>query len=283
MKDLLYVQEHTSCANYFCERTVGFKYYELEVGQASPTLEKLYHHIFFILKGTMILNCNEFQDRYFKAGECILVPKSAEYSYKILASCQLVVFTFDNFLTACDKLSFKTLIPVRNNIFYNFEPISLRYPLTEFLDLMTYYLRNGMNCNHLHDLKGQELFLIFRGFYTKEELSNLFYQVIGKTIDFKGMIMKSYRGVDNINELASLFNMSRANFDSKFKEEFGMPPYQWLLKQKAKHVKYALADPDITLSDVMNKYNFNSPTHFNRFCKQQFGCSPTELIKTLRG
>jgi AraC-like DNA-binding protein len=75
--------------------------------------------------------------------------------------------------------------------------------------------------------------------------------------------------------------MGRTNFDLKFKKEFGMPPLRWMLKEKAKRVRFSMAESDITLSDIMQKYNFNSPTHLNRFCKQQFGCSPTELMKKL--
>lgn len=282
MKDLLYLQEHRSCWNYFSEVPVGFKYYETEEGELFTALNMNYQHLFFILKGEATISCNEFQNRYFKQGECILIPTSAEMSFKALTPTEIVIFTFESVNSSCDKLSLQSLAPISKGLDYDFEPTPIRCPLTEYLGILIYYLKNGMNCIHLHELKSQELFLVFRGYYSKEELANLFYPLIGRTIDFKRLIMENYRKVENVNELANLSCMSRANFDAKFKEEFGMPPYQWLLKQKAKHVRYGLSEPNATLSDIMRRYHFNSPTHFNRFCKQQFGCSPSELIKKIR-
>ncbi|MDR1356888.1 MAG: AraC family transcriptional regulator [Tannerellaceae bacterium] len=134
----------------------------------------------------------------------------------------------------------------------------------------------------MHELKHQELFLILHTQYPKEELANLFYPIIGKSIDFRTLIIDNYLKIHHIDELAEMSGMGRTNFDSKFKEEFGTSPHQWILKQKARHVRNNLGEPGATFSDVMRKYNFNSATHFTRFCKQQFGCTPTELVRQIR-
>ncbi|MDR1500555.1 MAG: helix-turn-helix transcriptional regulator [Tannerellaceae bacterium] len=113
-------------------------------------------------------------------------------------------------------------------------------------------------------------------------MANLFYPIIGKSFDFRTLIMDNYLKIHHVDELAHLSGMGRTNFDSKFKEEFGTSPHQWIMKQKAKHVRNGLAEPDATFSDIMRKYNFNSATHFTRFCKQQFGCTPTDMVRQLR-
>jgi AraC-like DNA-binding protein len=51
-----------------------------------------------------------------------------------------------------------------------------------------------------------------------------------------------------------------------------------MLQQKAKHIKFDMLAPEVTLGDIILKYDFNSPTHFTRFCKQQFGCTPSEMM-----
>ena len=112
-----------------------------------------------------------------------------------------------------------------------------------------------------------ELFLLFRGFYRKEELAYLFHPIVGKSLDFRSLILENYLKVDQVDGLAKIAGMGRTNFNNKFKEEFGISPHQWLLKQKAKHVRL---------------YKFNSATHFTRFCKQQFGCTPSELLRQLK-
>ncbi|MDR0756862.1 MAG: helix-turn-helix domain-containing protein, partial [Tannerella sp.] len=92
----------------------------------------------------------------------------------------------------------------------------------------------------------------------------------------------NYMSVKNVGELASLANMGRTTFDCKFKSVFGTSARQWMLNQIAKHVKAKAMDPDITISDLMEEFNFNSATHFNWFCKRQFHCTPLELIRNCR-
>ena len=47
-----------------------------------------------------------------------------------------------------------------------------------------------MNCKHLHEIKSMELFLLFRGFYRKEELAYLFHPIVGKSLDFRSLILE---------------------------------------------------------------------------------------------
>jgi AraC-like DNA-binding protein len=133
----------------------------------------------------------------------------------------------------------------------------------------------------MHKIKFRELFLLLRYIYNKEEMSHFFHPLLGKSLDFKNRVIQHFTEISNIDELAGRLGMGRANFDKKFKTEFGTSPLQWLLKEKAKHVYFSLSEPENTLSDIMQKYNFNSPTHFNRFCKQQFGYSPSDLRKKI--
>jgi AraC-like DNA-binding protein len=124
--------------------------------------------------------------------------------------------------------------------------------------------------------------LIFRWFYSKEQLAQLFYPIVGQSLDFKAFVLDNYLRARNIQELTNLAMMGRSSFDIKFKKEFGMSPGQWLLKQKAKHIKIQMAMPGVTVSDIMMKFDFNSPTHFSRFCSQHFGCPPAKMIAALQ-
>ena len=60
-----------------------------------------------------------------------------------------------------------------------FEPLSVRAPLDTFLHLLESYLQAGVNCKHLHELKERELFIIFRTAYTKSEIIQLLYPIMG--------------------------------------------------------------------------------------------------------
>ncbi|MDR1918879.1 MAG: helix-turn-helix transcriptional regulator [Tannerellaceae bacterium] len=239
------------------------------------------HHLIFILEGKAVANSNEFKNHQLGQSEFVFFPKLSDSTIKTYSSCKIVVFSFFALKTSSEKQAFQSYWRLFPNINYNFNSLPFRTPLIEFFELLVLYLQRNINCAHLHEIKHQELFLILHTQYPKEDLANLFYPIIGKSFDFRSLILENYLKIHHIDELAHLSGMGRTNFDNKFKEEFGISPHQWILKQKAKHVRNSLAEPDATFSDVMRKYNFNSATHFTRFCKQQFGCTPTELVRQL--
>jgi AraC-like DNA-binding protein len=153
--------------------------------------------------------------------------------------------------------------------------------LTSFFDLLVTYLKGGIDCEHLHEIKEKEFFLVLRRCYSKEEIMSLLYPIIGIS-DFKSFVLQNYKEVENVSELADMSGMGRTAFDCKFREVFGISARQWMLKQIASHIRYKAMDPEITIKDVMNEFKFNSATHFNRFCKQQFDCTPGELLRQAR-
>lgn len=281
MEKLLYLEEHVSCKEYSPNILVGFKFRRLMEKNDLNEQNKDYHHLIFFLKGEALISSNEYRNRSIKSNEFILIPKSTDFSCRIISASDIVIFTFNSFPGVCNKLELQSLTHYRDKIQYDFEPTVIRPYLKRFLNTLIEYLQCGMNCKHMHEVKQLELFLLLRGFYRKEELANLFYPIIGQSIDFRSLVMENYLKVDHVDELARIARMGRTNFNNKFREEFGTSPHQWILKQKAKHVRFKLSEPGSTLSDVMRMYKFNSATHFTRFCKQQFGCTPTDLLRQL--
>jgi AraC-like DNA-binding protein len=279
MTNSLYFEEQPSCSN---ESQTGFRYVETNENTLIAFQNNEHHHLVFILEGNATANCNEFRNQAVAKEEFVFLPKLSNSSLTTESPCKIVVFSFITLQSTCERHAFQSYWRLFPNINYNFEPLGFRCPLIEFFDLLLLYLKKNINCSYLHELKHQELFLILHTLYPKEDLARFFYPIIGKSFDFRSLVMDNYLKIRHIDELAHLSGMGRTNFDNKFKEEFGTSPHQWILKQKAKHVRHSLSEPDATFSDVMRKYNFNSATHFTRFCKQQFKCTPTELVKQIR-
>ncbi|MDR1645322.1 MAG: helix-turn-helix transcriptional regulator [Tannerellaceae bacterium] len=268
-------------ANSSNDMRAGFKYVEAESKTSFSFKHKDLHYLIFLLEGSARADYNEFRNQPIGQNEFVFFPKLSNALITTIEPCKMVVFSFFALKTSCEKNAFQSYWRLSPNITHKFEALPFRTPLIEFFDLLILYLQKNINYAHLHEIKHQELFLILHTQYPKEELANLFYPIIGKSFDFRTLIMDNYLKIHHIDELAHLSGMGRTNFDNKFKEEFGTSPHQWILKQKAKHVRNSLSEPDSTFSDVMRKYNFNSATHFTRFCKQQFGCTPTELVRRL--
>ena len=280
--ELLYLQEHLSCRHYVSDYSCGFTYRDIKNG-GNVDLENRYNYLIFLLNGEVVVNCDEFTGRHFKKGNLFFIPRTAETQITIVEDSKMMVCVFDTIRSICDKFNLHSCWSICRDMKYDFRPLQIIPQFESFLGQLIYYLNQGVRCEHFHELKVQEMFLIIRWFYTKEQIAQLFYPIIGQSLDFKTFVLDNHLKVKNINELANLSMMGRSSFDIKFKKEFGMPPGQWLLKQKAKHIKIHMSMPGITISDLLIKFDFNSATHFTRFCKQHFDTTPSKLMTALQG
>ena len=169
-----------------------------------------------------------------------------------------------------------------SEINYSFRPLKITDTLSTFVELMEMYIDKGIKCRFLHELKQKELFVVMGAEYAERDLVELFYPIAGDNIDFKTRIMENYRYGLDINVLANKFGMSYSSFLRRFKKEFGIAAQDWMLKQKAKHIKVRLSIPTTTISDVVREFDFTDTSHFVRFCHKYYGCTPTELVKAIR-
>lgn len=283
LNKLLYTQEHLSCRNYREELENGFKYIEFEKDEVILEEETIWNQIVFLLEGECVINYNQFKDRKFRVGSIILLPKMATIKIEVMAGTRLLLLSFDIPLNLCDKFTLQSLTGLCNKLDYNFEPVDIHYPLPPFLELITYCLKQKMDCGHFHALLQQELFFLLRGFYNKEELALLFYPILATELSFKDFIIENCAKVNNVNELISLSNMGKCNFHCKFKQVFGTTAKQWLLKQRDQRILNKVMRSETTIGQLMEEFDFDSQAHFTRYCKQHFDCTPRELIMKYQG
>ncbi|MDR1937469.1 MAG: helix-turn-helix transcriptional regulator [Tannerellaceae bacterium] len=260
---------------------IGFKCYDIWNGKESYDLSSDANHLLFLLNGDITVHCNEFPPARVKGGELFLLPKSAVFALKTRSPASLIACSFDSLNPIYNKFNLRIYTALLPLIEFTFAPLPIHDMLDRYLSILYEYIKKGIDSDFMCKIKFQELFLLFEHLYSKKEVAGLLYPILGQSPDFKNRVMQYFPYVNNMDELARKVGMGRASFDTKFKKEFGMSPLQWILKEKAKHVYFSLSEPENTLSDIMNKYNFNSSTHLNRFCRQQFGCSPSELRKRL--
>ncbi|MDR1356887.1 MAG: helix-turn-helix transcriptional regulator [Tannerellaceae bacterium] len=262
---------------------ICFKTYMIRSEEKLSDLNLKANHLVFLVKGELSAQYNEFQPIKVNGGELFLIPISAQYALTAFAETQLVVCAFESLHLVPNKLHtniriYTAMIPMLR---FAFTSLPIHDMLEQYLLLYIEYMKSGIDSESICVLKFQELFTLLTNLYRKDDMAGLLYPILGQSPDFKSHVMEHFPHINNVDELAGKMGMGRGSFDLKFKKEFGMTPLQWILKEKAKHVYFSLSEPENTLNDVMNKYNFNSFTHLNRFCKQQFGCSPSELRKRL--
>ncbi len=277
MNDLFYSEREMPYGNNVDLKTV-FRYFKFEQGEMFKEMSLQYNYLLFVKKGRIKIHCNHFLNKVINAGYFILLSKSSRVTCEMMQSTEIIVMSFDMLRSIFDKQMLKSYQVFKEKVSYTFSPLPIRPSLKSFLDLLRAYLEKGLKSEYLHEIKEKELFILLRGYYTREEIVCLLYPIIG-TSDFKNFVLKNYLEVNNVAELVDLSGMGRTAFDSKFREEFGISARQWMLKQMAEHVRLRAMDPDVTIKGIMQEYKFNSPTHFNWFCRQQYGCTPGELLK----
>lgn len=276
--ELLYFKEHLSCKNNMTDNSGGFKYIKFDEGISIVEEYAHKNYLLFFLKGDFSVYCNQFCNHTFHNNEMVILPKSSMVKISATVRSQLLAMAFDIPQSNCDKLLFQGLASICAGMEYNFEPVPIRYPLMPFLETVIHCLKNDLNCAHLHDVKQRELFFLLKGFYKKEEIGSLFHPIIGKELEFRDFVMQNYIKVNNLDELITLSNMGRTSFFIKFKEEFGTTAKQWMMKQLKKRILGKITEPGICVKQLMEVCNFESEAQLYRYFKQQFQCTPKQLI-----
>lgn len=104
----------------------------------------------------------------------------------------------------------------------------------------------------------------------------------GDVSDRSGMeVVKAYIAENicepvDLEELAGLVSLSLSRFKHRFKEEVGLPPAEYILRQKIEKAKELLGK-QMPVCDVAYRLNFSSPAHFSSVFRKYEGCTPTDF------
>ncbi|SHG73510.1 AraC family transcriptional regulator [Massilia sp. CF038] len=76
-------------------------------------------------------------------------------------------------------------------------------------------------------------------------------------------------------ELAEMCGMSEAHFSREFRRAVGLPPHQYMMKQRLERACAALLSDDARIVDIAGQCGFADASHFSRAFSNQYGMSPT--------
>jgi AraC-like DNA-binding protein len=253
-----------------------FKFNTIREGHTFVALDKNYNHLLFLLEGEIVISCNEYV-KPMHVGEFVLICMASDFKAKASSASKILTVSFEQFFSLGDVEYKNEIINLTSAVSYDFIPLPIRSPLDKFMDNLEKYLNMGINMPYMHELKLEELAIIMRETYAKEDMALLFYPLVGRQPDFRIRILRNYRKVKNIDDLATLMGMEKRTFSYYFKEEFGMSPYQWMLKQKAKHIQFCLIESRQSIPEIWKAYGFIYASHFNLFCKKHLHTTPKKI------
>lgn len=77
-----------------------------------------------------------------------------------------------------------------------------------------------------------------------------------------------------LQEIAAEFDLSASYFSRAFRMSVGLPPHQWLLRQRVSVAKQLMAVRDLSLAEIAISAGFANQSHFTRAFSTLVGVSP---------
>lgn len=274
---LLHIERHTTCLNYVSDYNICFIHQRLFSGGDFKIDNHHHSCILFLLKGEILTSCSEFHDQHIVEGHMVLFPQNDPNQSKSMTETEFILLFFDNQVNLHNKMSIELSaihLESEKSCFYS---LSICPPLRHVLDSICFYLKQKVQCSHMHELKQKEIFMVFGTFYNRTDMAHFLMPITGRDPNFKSFVLENYLQIRNIKQFAQLYHCSERSFNRKFKSCFHDTPYNWILNQKTRHIKGQLANRNIPISEIARTFHFASPSHFTTCCKKRLGITPSEF------
>lgn len=126
------------------------------------------------------------------------------------------------------------------------------------------------------DLKREELLLIL--LRQDPGVANvLFHFGAPEKADLGSFMNRNYRFNIPLERFAFLSGRSLSAFKREFRELFGIPPGQWLMRRRLDEAFFLLQNEQRKPSDFYLDLGFEDLSHFSFAFRKQFGKAPTEV------
>lgn len=235
------------------------------------------NYMLFVLSGKISLSYDQYQNKLFQAGDMFFFPRNMEFLGIVIESAHLALLKYNNIKFPCMEDGIHMLLKKKKEGSYEWNKIKIKDELRAVIEQLIYYRKCGLSCNHIYLIKAQEIYLIFKHFYTNEERIQVFYPFIGQNPIFAEAVVTNYMLVKTAEELAIRLGYGIKTFRELFKINFGNTPYKWMQQQIAHQVKGKLMKKEIPLKQIMFEFKFTTTSHFTSFCRKHFGGTPMEI------
>jgi AraC family transcriptional regulator len=90
-------------------------------------------------------------------------------------------------------------------------------------------------------------------------------------------------GKITLQQIAAEFDLSVSHFSRAFRISTGLPPHQWLLRQRVSAAKHLMTVRDLSLSEIAMSAGFANQSHFTRVFSTLVGVSPGVWRREVNG
>ena len=271
-----------TCHSYTIEPEAGFSLIKLNVGEKLVVERGDYNCLLFLTKGDFEITSEERRDYTVREGHFVFCFRAYHYEITALSEVEIVKAHFIAAGATCDMIPFNSIAGKIKKINYKFTQVATNEPINLLLDSVKLYLENSMRCNHLHRAKIQEMFVIFKFFYSQQVQLRTFYNLFDRNQSFVSLVRNNAPRVKTVEELADICGFSIQHFNNMFKQEFNDTPYSWMQKQRIIEIERLLTETNVPLKSIIKMYSFTNHGHFALFCRKYLMKTPLKIRKEAR-
>lgn len=277
---------HTACPCYQTGDKQKISVGRAHCGKAGSSLLTT-NQIIFVMSGSVSYTLTDHPDANMVLGrnEFFFVPVCTSLRWKALEESTVMTFRLDKLIgriPECHTFRFQRVsdcseVPRLDGLIHT---LTANDRIRHFLDGIVQTESDGLKCSsYAHLLTGQLMFLI-QAYYTREEYTLFYSTVMSPDTVFHDQVRENCTKYRTINELADAMGMGIQKFGNRFRKVFGETPNVWLNRERARRIYHQLCSSDETIRQIAADHGF-SPVNFARYCRYNFGKSPSEIRKEL--
>ena len=271
-----------SCHSYTSQPEAGFTYITLKEGEKLIVDRGDFNSLLFLTAGSFEITSEERREYVVRENHFVFCYRAFHYEVTALSDVEIIKAHFITAGATCDMIPFNSIVGKIKKINYKFTQVAFNDAIEAFMRSMQLYLKNNMHCNHLHHAKIQEMFIIFKFFYSPQIQLRTFYNLFDRNQSFASLVKNNAPRVKTVEELADICGFSIQHFNNMFKQEFHDTPYSWMQKQRIVEIEHLLTETNVPLKSIIKMYSFTNHGHFALFCRKYLKKTPLKIRKEAR-
>lgn len=280
------INDHTQCFHYDRSEKPLIQVVKLVKG-AKKKLTPTSNEIVFIIEGRVKYLFRELPTVNAIKGQIIFRPAGVGYGYETQTRVVAVILRVIDPIMLCPNFQIEKLYGMKA-----MEPAGESGPseerehigLLEINSRLWYFITGVMDCvaDGLHcrcwaEMKIKEFFYLLRVYYPKDQLRDFFTLILSEDTSFSEYVRGNWLRLYSVQQMATSLHMTRKQFTLRFIKIFGENPSQWMTRHRARKVYAEIASTNSPLKHIAQENAFSDDSQLTRFCKKQFGKTPSEI------
>lgn len=287
---LLCNNKHQNCTYYEQDKKPLIELVKIVNGNKEE-LSVQRNEIACIIEGRLRYFFNDMLAHEGTKGQLIFCTIGSNYAYEALCDSIVLIIRTDKPVSLCPNFSIEKLYGLKS---IQFEPygthemkhigtLEMNSRIWHYLNGIVDCIGDGLRCRCWFELKVRELELLLCTYYTKEALHDFYCMILSRDVVFSENVRLNWRKYNSVSKLASFMHLTPKQFTTRFIRTFGQSPHRWMVEGIKLQLSKELTTTKKPLKQIISECGFASETQFFRFCKKEFGRTPSELRENLEG